>query len=320
MSEPTTSPTSDDATHRSTARLNIHSPATSTNSVRPTTNVMPQRGMTSDQAARRLRAKLSDRDVAVLNTLSNLRLATGRQVQRLYVFDGVEGSRPRRCRALMKRLTELKLVVRLERRIGGIHAGSSGFLYGLSGQGYAVLASDGLYKGRRRREWEVGQRYQNHMLTVTELYVQLVEGSRRGAIELLNFQREPLCWRQLPGESGQTVTLKPDAFVELGLGEYEHATFVEVDLGTESLATLARKLAVYESYWRTGIEQARESIFPRVLWLTTTAHRADRIRAAIGRLPRDARELFRVDLLGDAVVLYTDELNPQRTQEADMND
>ena len=78
--------------------------------------------------AARLRARLGERDLAVLASLATLRLLTGKQLQRLHVTDGSPLTRARRARALLQRLTELRLVVRLDRRIGGIRARSDGCL------------------------------------------------------------------------------------------------------------------------------------------------------------------------------------------------
>jgi len=102
----------------------------------------------------RLQARLSERDLAVLQGLAELRLLTGRQVQRLYVADGSPTTQARRARALLQRLAELRLVVRLGRRVGGVRAGSSGYVYGLSGHGQALLAVGGPMGGSRRRVWE----------------------------------------------------------------------------------------------------------------------------------------------------------------------
>ncbi|MEJ7743096.1 MAG: hypothetical protein WKF73_11400 [Nocardioidaceae bacterium] len=73
----------------------------------------PRRSAVSGRAAR-LRARLGERDLAVLGSLATLRLLTGKQLQRLHVTDGSPLTRARRARALLQRLTELRLVVRLD--------------------------------------------------------------------------------------------------------------------------------------------------------------------------------------------------------------
>lgn len=253
----------------------------------------------------RLRARLGDRDLAVLASLARLRLLTGEQVRRLHVADGSPDTSSRRARALLQRLADLKLVVRLSRRVGGVRAGSSGYVYGLSGHGQAVLATDGPCGGRRRRVWETSPAFQDHVLGVAEVYVRLVEAHRQDSAELLTYDAEPSCWRTFPGIGGQAVTLKPDAFVRLGVGEFEHSAFLEVDRGTESGPTITRKLGVYIAYWRSGIEQAHSEVFPRVLWLANGERSARRITAALTQLPGETRHLFQVTFLDNAAAILT---------------
>jgi hypothetical protein len=219
--------------------------------------------------------------------------------------DGSPVTQARRTRALLKRLAELRLVVRLGRTVGGRHAGSSGFVYGLSGHGQAVLAIDGPMGGRRRRVWEVEPTFLHHVLDVAEIYVRLVEAERTGTADLLDFQAEPACWRRFPGTSGQAVTLKPDAYVNVGAGDLEHSAFVEVDRGTESAPTIARKCQVFIAYWRSGIEQRQHGVFPLVVWLASNPRGVTRIAEVVRQLPQEVRHLFEVALHGDAVATLT---------------
>lgn len=289
-------------TGRPTDRADQNIPPTCTPLPQATPTVVPP-------SASRPRAgvdrRLGERDREVLLALAKLRLLTGAQVQRLCVADGSPVTRARRARALLQRLADLKLVVRLGRSVGGVRAGSSGYVYGLSGNGQAVVATTGPMGGRRRRVWEVQPSFMDHVLAVADLYVGLIEAERAGSAELMAFEAEPPCWRKFPGGNGETVTLKPDAFVRLGLGEMERSAFVEVDLGTESGPTIARKCAVFVAYWRSGIEQQRHGVFPSVLWLANSERGATRIADAIGRLPQDVQHLFEVALIADAIATLT---------------
>ena len=258
----------------------------------------------SGQAAR-LQAQLGERDLAMLASLDRLRLLTGKQVQRLHVTDGSPLTQARRARALLQRLTELRLVVRLDRRIGGIRAGSEGHLYGLSGLGQAVLGVGGPLGRRRRSVWETKPWFQDHTLAISELYVRLVEISREGTAELLAFDAEPACWRCFTGIGGQRVVLKPDASVRLGTGEYEQRAFIELDLDSEHLPTIDRKCQRYLAYFRSGTEQREHGMFPRVWWLVPTLARAEGIASVIARLADSAHHLFRVALSEEAPELLT---------------
>lgn len=255
--------------------------------------------------AARLLDRLSERDVRILLDLDRLRLLTGNQLRRLYFPLGNPITQARKVRALLKRLSDLGVLVRLPRRVGGLRAGSEGFVVGLSGWGQAVLDLDNEHSRRHRRITETKLAYQEHVLAVSELYVRLVEHARSGRIDLLTFAGEPGAWRRFSGSGGQTVTLKPDAFVRIGVGDIELVSFIEQDMATESPSTIARKLGVYVAYWRSASEQRRGGVFPRVWWLVPTLARLETIASCIRRLPHEARELFAVCLTDEAVPSLT---------------
>ncbi len=88
--------------------------------------------------------------------------------------------------------------------------------------------------------------------------------------------------------------LRPDLFVVLGVGEYELRWFVEIDRGSEHLPALQRKCRLYNSYYRSGGEQRRHQVFPRVLWVVPDERRAERIRTKIAADRRLTSDIFRV--------------------------
>ncbi|WP_314410152.1 replication-relaxation family protein [Streptomyces sp. DSM 40484] len=255
----------------------------------------------SSQNARvaRLRRQLSPRDLAVLGILQRVRLASLRHLQRLLVVDGSPQARTRRAQLMMTRLTELGLVTRFSRIIGGARAGSSGYIYGLSGLGQAVVEADGPLGGKRRRVWEAKPYFQDHMLAVSELYVQLVEQHRLGQGALLAFDAEPAAWRHFTGKHNELVMVRPDAYVRIGRAAIEHSSFVEVDMATETLPTIRKKCLRYIEYWRSGVEQRWRGVFPKVVWLVETERRREHIAGVIGKLAVDAQALFCVGLLAD---------------------
>lgn len=247
---------------------------------------------------RRGELELSDRDRAILVTLSSLRLMTGRQLQRVFFADtdGLSGSaHPRIARRSLQRLTETGLLQRLDRRVGGLRAGSSSYVYALSAAGGRTVAQ---YIGRGRRR-EPSLSFVSHTLAVSEACVQLHEAKRAGQLSALRLQAEPECWRRLQGLDGGT--LKPDVFVVAAVGEVEHLAFVEIDNGTEHGPTILRKAEVYERHYQSGVEQARLGVFPYVLWLANEPQRAARIRSVLHSHRRLTRALHRVGLQADVV-------------------
>ena len=119
----------------------------------------------------------------------------------------------------------------------------------------------------------------HHRLMVTETYVRLHELRASGRLDMLEFAIEPHCWRQFYGPGGSRIILKPDASARMALSgsDYEHLWFLEIDMGSESQATIRRKAEVYEAYRRTGLEQAKQSVFPMVMWITTDEQREQQL-------------------------------------------
>jgi hypothetical protein len=89
-------------------------------------------------------------------------------------------------------------------------------------------------------------------------------------------------------------------------------------MGTEGSRTILTKLRAYVAYEQSGTEQASQGVIPKTLWLVPDAARAEAVRACIGRLTVDTRELFAVAAFGDALTTlgvratHTHNLTPTR--------
>lgn len=248
-----------------------------------------------------LAAELTVRDQAIVQSLDRLRLASGEQLRRLHFPNG-EPTQPRKARRTLRRLTERRVLVRLDRTIGGERSGSAGFIYALDVAGQRLASACGPAGGRRiRRPWTPGAPYVAHQLAVSELYVRLAEAARGGGLQLLDFWAEPLCWRRFAGLGGARTVLKPDAFVRVAAGRLEHLAFVEVDRATQSAPTIGRKLQTYRRYAQAGTEQERWGVFPTVLLLAPTEARQALLVAVAGAQPAESWPLFRVAAFDDAV-------------------
>jgi hypothetical protein len=257
---------------------------------------------------RELERQLTERDDAVLHWVSKLRFASGQQLTRLHFTEACDpAANARAARRALLRLTRLDVLARLPRGVGGVRAGSAGFVYCLGPAGYALAVSRGwLPEGRRWRSQALGTLFLHHTLQVSELHVQLVAADRGGAIELLELHAEPACWREFQALGmAAPATLKPDSYVRLGAGEYEDSYFIEVDRGTEGSRAIEAKLRQYIAYEASGAEQAAHGVFPLTLWTVPDEARAAVIRDCIERLPRASRELFRVALFDWAIEAMT---------------
>jgi Replication-relaxation len=266
----------------------------------PQETVPPPQPRLSRRGLVQLADQLSDRDQVVVETLARLRLLQADQVRRLFFHDiSTKAGSARVCRRSLQQLTERGLLRPLERQVGGRRAGSKGTVYATTAASRRLVAYwSGLGDASNRGVHEPGAPFLKHTLAISDLYVTLVEADRAGTLELFAFDAEPACWRTFTTPLGGNSILKPDALVRVAVGEYEHASFVEVDLGTEGRGALLRKTGAYIAYFVSGREQARHGLFPRVVWITTTESRARALHTLIASLPAGARRLFVTTVIG----------------------
>ena len=248
-----------------------------------------------------LRARLLPQDWAVLHDVQQMRLASALDLQALA---GLRGElKVRQFRRRLQLLHELRVLARLERRVGGTRAGSSGWVYALGVAGQRLLDPAGGVSVRR--PWTPRPSWLGHALAASHLYVILKTAEHDGVLQLLQYQSEPQCWRSFD-DQGQAVTLKPDGFARCELGDELVSAFIEVDCATESPATLGRKLEVYRRHWLTGREQSDHSVYPEVLWLVPTTARQRVLEKVVARQPVEAQVLHRVARYDDALQALTE--------------
>jgi hypothetical protein len=248
---------------------------------------------------RELNDQLSGRDQQVVRRVSELRFVSGDQLRRLH-FAEVPA---RTCREALLRLTRLDVLERLPRTVGGVRAGSAGYIYRLGPTGQRIATERGWQRQPYRRAHVPGTLFLDHALQVAELHTLLVEADRTRRIELLRLEAESASQRRYGGPVGRSRILKPDSYVRLGIGEFEDSYFIEVDMGTEGSRALEGKLRQYIEYEATGQEQAERGVFPKVLWTVPDEARAEAIRDCVEQLPRPARELFQVARFGQVLPL-----------------
>src|SRR5579864_3925573 len=131
------------------------------------------RARLSRQGLERLRVNLSERDLAVVGSLTQHRFLTARQIESLhFASHASELTGARVCRRTLTRLTEQRVLARLNRRnVGGLHAGSSSFIYTLGPVGNRLV-------GERRRVHEPSLTYLDHVLAVADVHVALAREAR----------------------------------------------------------------------------------------------------------------------------------------------
>lgn len=256
-----------------------------------------------------LEEALSPRDRSVLRALATVRMLSGAQAERLLFTDIAPTARGRVRRRVLGRLARVGLVATLDRRVGGVRAGSAGMVYTLSAAGQRLLdlQRDQMERPRRRSPHTPGALFLAHELAVADVYVGLVEAAQRDPrIVLARFAMEADARFDVRSMIG-SVTLRPDALVVLEHTHVEDVWWLEVDRSTESLPRLTSKLRAYLTFAGLGVAGPR-GVVPRVLVSVLDDRRARALRAIVGRFPAPADELFAVVQEADAAAFMAGEL------------
>lgn len=225
--------------------------------------------------------QLSDRDQAILADLERTCVLTGAQLQRLH-FDHIsQDSRARDRRRVLDRLTQRGLVSTLDRRIGGIRAGSAGHVYTLTpaGRRYQAIQQGQPLPSRSRRFHTPSAPFLAHALAISGIYVSLIEASRHHEFQVSTFTTEPTCWH--PTTAGRD--LKPDAYTVLATSTYRDCWWLEIDRATESLPKITRKCRPYLDYLTHG-GTGPDGVPPRILFTAPDTTRSDAMRKVITTL------------------------------------
>ena len=240
--------------------------------------------------------RLSERDFEILLTLRQSKYLLTGQVQRLHVpVTATYATAMQNAVNNMRKLRKLGLIKTFDRRIGGVRAGSSSFVWCLTEAGQRLLdLKDGVESsGRSHRYLEPAYAHLKHTLAIAECYVQLVEISRKyKGILLSDVEWEPDCWRPYQHD-GHAMQLKPDLAVVTRNAGYIDRWFIEIDMNTEAVPVIIEKCKRYHQYLNTGIEQRQnKGVFPIPVWIVVDDDRKKKIISAIKETFKKAPNMF----------------------------
>lgn len=245
---------------------------------------------------------LSERDGYILTAVRQCRYLTTKQIRRLYFTEAVNPTAGLTAtHRNLKKLKGLGLVDTLERRIGGVRAGSGGLIWYLTDGGERLLRLGDKGAASRKRSFEPSPHFLAHTLAVSECFIQLTEICAGKDPQLAAAELEPDCWRSY-NHKGTMTALRPDMFAITFCGEYEDRWFIELDLKTEAPVTVVEKCRRYHDYYRSGLEQKQHGIFPLVVWIVPDDSRKESLITHIREAFQKQAKIF--------IVITPEELEP----------
>jgi hypothetical protein len=243
-----------------------------------------------------LASQLGERDWEIMTTVRSFKYLTTRQICRQHFrLAAIDGPIPRHANHALARLRELGLLTNLDRRIGGVRAGSGGHVWQITDLARRLLGEHSNEPASRRiRVFEPSTTFLEHTLAVAEVVISLQGVTNHTDITLAHLQVEPECWRSYLGPSGETRWLKPDLAVVTESGKYEDHWFIEVDRATEPPNRIIKKCHQYQEYRRSDREQAKIEVFPAVVWVVPNERRRDQLRKRLANEVNNDDRLFTV--------------------------
>lgn len=187
----------------------------------------PTRRQLRHRRRRGVAVELTERDEAVLHALSRFRIARTSDL----VAYGFAGIRRDTAMVRLRRLFDGRFLAVLPPEQGKEN------VYRLGPAGKAFLAEAGVVSGR------VPRGGLEHHLAIVSTWVAVA------GLAGVEIERALPDWEIREQFRPAELTVVPDLFVLVRVGDRQYAVAVEVDRGTESLAVLGRKLEAYRSLW-----------------------------------------------------------------------
>ena len=250
--------------------------------------------------------QLDTTDHRLLGLLAAHRYATTGQLSQLINASGRYTSPSSALRQTTRRLSRhqrLGLVSHLDRRIGGVRAGSTGYIWHLREPGWRLTQQTTETEqhapttpSRRWRHSDPSPTFLAHTLAITHTRVVIEQAARAIGGALSHLVTEPACWRSWTTLGGGLHWLKPDleAITTTADGDQDH-WLLEIDLGTENPARLITKCHDYQDHLSSGTEQAGNGgYYPQVVWVMNEQRRAEWLRRRVDEEGCLLKRLFKV--------------------------
>lgn len=229
-----------------------------------------------------------DRDRQIVLSVARWRQLAAGHLRAMH-FDGLSSQTP--LDRALKRLVERKYLARIERRmVGGTGAGSGQYVYQLGRAGWALV-------GREKAYWPF-RAVDYHTLAIADVYVEFLALQREKRLAILNVTTEPETLTTIAG-----IELRPDLFIEVAdmVNGLRRIFWIEVDMGTERMSVIRKKLA---DYWHAYQNAPEADGFPQILFIAPDDERKKQLRWTIEQGSEEAQALFVVSTLREFGGLY----------------
>jgi hypothetical protein len=237
--------------------------------------------------------QLQDRDIELLHSVHQLRLAT---IDHLAALSG------RSVRALWGRL--LKLTER--RYLASVARFMQKRVYAIGSAGVPVLIEHGyaprdlaLKRLRHHELTEIGIR---HSLFIADIHTRVFLQTKAGPITLPHWEEGSTLWDAVPGrDSEAAIPVRPDAYFVLKHtgrpeGKNKFHVFLEADRSTMSHQRMAAKIAGYVAYYERRLHARKYPGMHSFLvsTVTETRSRAEELRKGLHPLipHADSRDAY----------------------------
>jgi len=137
---------------------------------------------------------------------------------------------------------------------------------------------DNAYINKLYREEVISLTTKNHSLRATDFYLILRRFAKERNAILEYYTKADLA------QSEFFERIKPDAYFTFETEKGKRSSFVEIDLETESLAQIRRKMQKYSSYYQSSHWKKQTKLFPQIISVSLTQSRMETLRLEIEEL------------------------------------
>jgi len=219
------------------------------------------------------------RDLQIITHISDFQLVSSGQLQSIFFH---ANRSPTAFRNVMKRLDERGFVMTLSQTVSNSpHGGGAQKVFYLGPEGWSLTG----HTERYQRRSKVNYYKLLHTLAIGDVYANVRKYEREGRLILDAYATEPDCHQYIDG-----IELEPDITLTLRRpGAEASAEFwLEVDMDSQGERRIGEKMDRYVKASRG------KTVFPFVVFVTTSEHRQAAIEGYIRKRPPSEQRIFRV--------------------------